>query len=117
KYLVVTREKRVLVDGIVAAVDRRIEGRGSNYYACVHRGNAVVGMQFNFVSLGSSFKHMFLVNHVLASPLERDSRSRGLERERPLCVGLRFNIACAEASSNRGSRHHLILLIQNHSGD
>src|SRR2546426_10621546 len=96
EYLVVTGEQRLLVDGIVAAVDG-IEGRGGDYDAVVHQGDGVMDMQFNLLSWVSSFEHTFLVSDVLATYLERDSSCWGLQREVPLRVGLRFDTSGAGA--------------------
>src|SRR3989442_5465241 len=45
EYLVVTGEQRVLVDGIVAAVDG-IEGRGGGFECVLPPGGGVKGMEF-----------------------------------------------------------------------
>lgn len=116
EYLVVTGEQRVLVDGIVAAVDG-IEGRGGDYDAVVHQGDGVMDMQFNLLSWVSSFEHTFLVSDVLATYLERDSSCWGLQREVPQRVGLRFDTSGAGAGGNRCSRYRLVLLVQYNSGD
>src|SRR5438094_7896379 len=48
-YLVVTGEQRVLVDGIVAAVER-MDGRGGEYDAVVHQGDGVMDTDFDVLA-------------------------------------------------------------------